>query len=481
MGRSVLIYSPISGQGHLDSWARLMARGLLSRGWDVKLLAPSGEPLLDDLAETESSGSATILDWEALFAARRPSATRISRIRFAWEITFWTARRYFRRGASTAAADAGTRRTKYKRMLGHVLLPPLYICMVLVRTSFSRIRRMLPSNPDSGRLDPMVFGQMVSAANEVQEFDFVLNLYLDYYRKSEDAWLEFARQWDFRWAGIRFDSRQDDREGYWSSPTLTGILVLDKSLAKVLQESNPQRVIEYLPDVTDVSLPGNSPPLVQTMLRRAQGRHIVFLGGSLAKRKNLSLWFRVVEQSDATQWFFVQVGEVLRHTLTKEDSRLYRRIVAHCPENLMIIPHYLDCEADFNSLIAESDIVFAVYRDFRQSSNMIAKASAFGKPIIVSDAHLMGQQVRKYGIGRVVNETQADEVIQAMADCAIGPPDQECFRRFNNDHSEGSYANAADAFLAKCIGSAEETSRDSLKISFEGWKSDSQAIVDDKL
>lgn len=50
-GRScVLIYNPISGHGHLDSWNAIFVSLLLDRGWKVLALTPDAQALVSKLA-----------------------------------------------------------------------------------------------------------------------------------------------------------------------------------------------------------------------------------------------------------------------------------------------------------------------------------------------------------------------------------------------------------------------------------------------
>ena len=57
-----------------------------------------------------------------------------------------------------------------------------------------------------------------------------------------------------------------------------------------------------------------------------------------------------------------------------------------------------------NEAVMVSDILFAAYRDFPNSSNLLTKAAFYQKPILVSDGHLMAERVKKYKMGEVVDE-----------------------------------------------------------------------------
>jgi hypothetical protein len=81
---------------------------------------------------------------------------------------------------------------------------------------------------------------------------------------------------------------------------------------------------------------------------------------------------------------------------------------------LYIHADYLPDETSFNAILAGADIIFAVYRDFYRSSNMLSKAAYFEKPILVSSGCLMGERVARYGIGLAVASNSASEILAGL-------------------------------------------------------------------
>ena len=74
------------------------------------------------------------------------------------------------------------------------------------------------------------------------------------------------------------------------------------------------------------------------------------------------------------------------------------------PENLIIFNEWLNSEAVFDSLVQQSDYLFAYYRNFKKSSNVLTKGAFYKKPVIVSEKYLMGERVRKYKLGFSLSE-----------------------------------------------------------------------------
>jgi hypothetical protein len=97
-------------------------------------------------------------------------------------------------------------------------------------------------------------------------------------------------------------------------------------------------------------------------------------------------------------------------------STVGRRRWQNVWEELPNLYAHLQClpEEIMNSVVAVSDILFAGYRDFPNSSNALTKAAVFERPILVSDGHLMGERVRNFGLGEVVPEGDVGEIAAAL-------------------------------------------------------------------
>jgi hypothetical protein len=176
------------------------------------------------------------------------------------------------------------------------------------------------------------------------------------------------------------------------------------------------------------------------------------MGGTIGGNKNLASWYRLIHQADAREFYFVQIGEMFEDTLTSEDVHELAKIKIQCPENLYIKLEYLLDEAMFNEVIQASDIIFAVYRNFKISSNMPGKAAAFRKPILVADGYLMGERVSQYGIGLTVPEHDVDAMLSAMTALAQTSESMENqFEFYRRDFSLQALGQHLITFLKKCM------------------------------
>ena len=360
----ILIYSPLAGHGHLDSWNDMFIRLLLEAGWRVLSLTPDGGELGDRLDARGITGRdrLQILTWRDV----RPSIAER-----AW--------------------------TRLRRLLGDC-----------ARRAGLRQKRPTMPDPEASYLEPIEFARRVRGAiGEAQWHpDFVFNMYMDLYRTDTERWQRFGKS--FKW---------------------------------------PWKAFACLPDITDASLPDAPTGLATEITRRAAGRKVVFLGGTIGGNKNLARWYELISFADPERWFFLQIGEINFNALTQADMRALAILKATPPENLLVHREYLPDERAFNDVIRVCDIIFAVYRNFKISSNMLGKAAAFEKPILVADNYLMGRRVVSYGIGRAVPEDDARQMLAAATDLTENPVPVENFAAYRADFSIGNMQQALMAFL----------------------------------
>lgn len=403
-GRTILIYNPLAGHGHLDSWNALVVSFLLERGDTVLALTPEPAELLRRLGLL------------GLRAHPRLALLRWPNIKPA----FW--QRVFNRLAGMA--------------------PFLFAS-----------KAQEPSHdPENNYLEPSEFAQRIQAAlQDVSTTpDFMFNMYMDLYRTDKKRWQVFSQLCSLPWAGLRFIPQSIPLEGYYKTPSLRGIALIDEKLAAAYQKQLPQLVIGYLPDMADVLVGNDTSHIAQAIVTRAQGRKIVFMGGTIGKNKNLACWYTLIKKADADKWFFVQIGEVLANDLTQEDRNACQIIDLAPPENLYRHIGYLPDERDFNAAIAVADIIYAVYRDFKISSNMLGKAAAFDKPIVVAQEHLMGERVRAYQIGIAVPENAPSAALEALKALVEQPVDAKYFEAYRSDFSTVAFKNSFFQFIDAC-------------------------------
>ncbi|AGW15255.1 glycosyltransferase family protein [Megalodesulfovibrio gigas] len=452
----VLLYNPMSGHGHMDSWLPLFARVLLALGHDVQVLTPGPDafaarmgagrtgladmshPALEMLPWSTGSGGSGGQDSLAAWADRWAD-----RICFA-------ADRYARRTPESLPAAGMPWSRRLKKRLLHRLLPPLHGLLAGCRDVRNR-----QDDTNAWFIDPDTMARHLAAAvaRASRPPDLVFNLLLDKYRLAPRRWQAAAARMPLPWAGIRFSPLPPQTpEAYYALESLRGICLLDEQRFKEYAAAMPGKTFALLPDVTFAGLPETPSALVQEIRRRARGRRIVFLGGAIRGQKNPARWAGLVRRADPSRWFFVMVGEICRSALTAEDAQALDALLADPPEHFLAQCGYVEDEREFNALIALADVLFAVYRQFPYSSNMLGKAAFFEKPLLAAQGYLVGSRVERDGIGRTVPEDDEAAMLAALEDLAAHPVPAARFAACREALSEAQLGQVLERFVADCLG-----------------------------
>lgn len=249
----------------------------------------------------------------------------------------------------------------------------------------------------------------------------------------------FDRLLPYSWSGLLVQSAlppykpgMPDVRPFLRSSHCKGIGVLNEYSIDSLKVFQPH--ILRFPDFADLSAPNDSYPLLHILRERAGGRKIIALLGSLGSRKGIDLLLRTVQLLPENEYFFLMAG---KSWLSEPQTGELERVQASRSNCLFSLEQIPD-EACFNALVMASDAVFAAYNRFTGSSNLLTKAAAFGKPIIVSQGECMGKRVMAYGTGIAIPEGDAvackDAVIRL---CREGAPSPDGLAEYASDHHIG--------------------------------------------
>jgi hypothetical protein len=228
-----------------------------------------------------------------------------------------------------------------------------------------------------------------------------------------------------------------------------GLCLLEEAAVIRYQTEFESKIFQLLPDATNDDIYLGKCELLEEILLKASGRKIVFLGGAIGGNKNISCWSNIVENLNSSEWFFVLVGKQDWSTFTDEDVRGIER--ARLRENVFVHDHYVKDERILNLIISKSSLVFAVYRNFHGSSNMLAKSASFSVPIVVSKEFEMGRRVEKFGIGYCVEEDNHLQIASIIEQSSSLPIPQSFFDNYSNVHSRKAFAEGLADFVDRAI------------------------------
>ncbi|MGB4012254.1 MAG: hypothetical protein WBL16_14875 [Zwartia sp.] len=298
-------------------------------------------------------------------------------------------------------------------------------------------------------LDPVLFFDRVNQLIDryTGQIRLVFNMYVDAYPSDPQYWKNLSFLNSLPWVGLCITPGAHPSEGYYALQTYKGTCLLDEAICKTYQQEMPGRIFEFLPDITEIALPKQRSALANEILSFAAGRKIVFMGGSIGKQKNLARWYDLIGHCDQSQWFFVQMGRINTNNLTLEDESALKKIQDNPLENLFTYPEYVKDERVFNEIISISDVIFAVYRDFARSSNMLSKAAYFEKPILVAENCLMGQRVRRYKIGLEVDPNDSTSMYRGLKSLLNLDGIKDNFHHYRVDFNALAVQNKLSEFI----------------------------------
>lgn len=439
----ILIYNPLSNIGHFDSWCSIFVKYLLSYDWTVIVVTKNSNKIRVDFKDNIGivDKKLIILDHNSNFKKGRYfvicksilNKLKIFEILDSFSIDIQQFNQY-----------------RFAKILQFI----------------ARINNYLMHQIDFGLKAFFLPGLKISATNPVDFADdidlihktcpvkpaVVLNMYLDLYSSDSQTWRIFAKRMKSHWAGIHMDMTHTlvDRP-YSKSKTLELIYTINEPPKESIHAAYQHFQYQWLPDVTDTSLPERTSDVATLIKKHAAGRKIIFLGGAIGGTKNITLWTELIFKLDKKQYFFVQIGKIDYSTLSKSDLQGLKKIQNSVPENVYLIDAYLENEAIFNEIISLSSVIWGVYRDFDRSSNILTKAALFSKPIVVSNRYLMGRRVIEYKIGMTVSETNVEDVSAAITTLMDQPVPNENYAKYAAVYSAQALAQKLDQSLQSVI------------------------------
>ena len=204
-------------------------------------------------------------------------------------------------------------------------------------------------------------------------------------------------------------------EKIFSSELMRSAAVLDEGALAPMGDIAGGKPIVLMPDFTDEDLPADGDDgagLANKIMSFAQGRPVVCLLGHLQRTKGLSEFTMAAQNEHMNGVVFFLGGELNWTEIDSDEIKKLKRAWANSDN---IITHFTDlADAQINAVISISDVVYAAYKDFPNSSNILTKSAVFKKPVIVSDGYVMAERVREYGLGEVVTEGDAEGVAKTL-------------------------------------------------------------------
>lgn len=385
-GKLVVVFAPISKVGHIDSWLEEIVLALRRSGFRVAYMAPN--------FALDKNGDQDII--------KVPFNLEEKGRRFNIFIGYWLyelrelGEKYTKRAAGAFPDKNQHFFKRLQKKIFLILVPIIY-----------RMALLIPAFKNFGGKENFYIKQFAEKINAAKKFlkvhpDLVINTYLDFYSMDRKEWHKAGKYFKWNWAGIRFSPNQANLDGYMYLDSFRGLWVLTNKTAIDFTIAFPDKKISLLPEITNQNIMERQPDIVRQVLERAGSRKIIIMVGSIGLRKNIPYWLYLAKNLDSEKWYFLIAGKVMWGQIDSIEKESIANLIEN--GNLEIVDEYIEDERLINEFIMNSEIIFAVYKKFTHSSNLLSKAAFFKKPIMVSSESHMGDEVNKYQLGFQVSE-----------------------------------------------------------------------------
>jgi hypothetical protein len=280
----------------------------------------------------------------------------------------------------------------------------------------------------------------------------VLHTFFDSLNASSAEWSYFNNRFPFKWAGIYFrphNSQELLSNKFFISNQFYGMLYVAQPDLDL--PGNDGIKTGYCVDIGNSELPSRLSPLAKKLIYLANGRKIVFAGGSIGSRKNMLQWIKLIKISDPEKFFFLQVGKFHYNEFNRRAVEIIKRFNGAPPENCIVMEDYFRHEKYFNELISISNFIFGVYKDFEGSSNLISKSALLRIPILVNKySRIMAPLVQEYSLGKVIDGKSAVLVKDTLEKMVISFDYftfKEGCRMFLKEHGNEAFNKNLNQFL----------------------------------
>ena len=426
MKKKILIVNPVSNRGHFNSWRDIFKRNIECLGYDVKVIDEHvmSVPVTKDLIQ----GSQIELIGKVNLSKNSEEASRPP-----WPILRFSLMKFIIKGIKT-------------------YYPPHVYILQKIDPLLRKIHKGLIFTQKGAASEYLANFVSSLSSEDIRKWkpDLVIHLFADLLGESNKQWKLLSSQIPYKFCALHFNPLRFTLNALYSNPNFVGMIYLDSKAVETYGARYPSLFFDKIPDIANSNLPSSNDKNAQEILSMARGRKIIFMGGTIGRRKNLNAWLDLVNYADPLKFYFVQVGEIMWQEFSPIFQVRISIFLTDPPPNFYHYTSYVEDESIFNSIIAVSDVIFAVYDKFNGSSNMISKAAFFRKPILVSKSSpIMSKLVSDYGVGLVINNSSVNELYDDLCVASEMRLPDSILEKYLDAHSETALRGELNPFFSK--------------------------------
>ena len=222
------------------------------------------------------------------------------------------------------------------------------------------------------------------------------------------------------------------------------LAVLDEGVIQWLEEETQIDVYAH-PDFAEIfQTDSHTARGVRAQYKIPEEKLVISLLGHLQDRKGLERMIKTIKMADKTKYHFIFAGAMVSRD---PDTIAYlQKAATGAFDNVTAILSRID-DQTFNGLMLISNIFWAAYNDFPNSSNIQASAALLKKPCIVSKGFLMQERSEAYNLG--IELEQSAEAAQILKMLEVFFDDYEWWLK--NNKCEAFVAIHSEARLSSLM------------------------------
>jgi glycosyltransferase involved in cell wall biosynthesis len=230
------------------------------------------------------------------------------------------------------------------------------------------------------------------------------------------------------------------------SPNLKTLFCLDPFAVEHINKFYSQPRAVYLPDPVQIYNDTESQlEKLRTSMGIASGRQVFLLFGALGARKGIHQLLEAVLMLPPAlchKFCLLLIGPI-----GFEEKELLPARIAEISQSLpvqIICRHEFVTDQEIQPYFQIADVILAPYQRHIGMSAILVRASAAQKPVLASDFGLMGEIVRRYGLGLAVDSTVPGEITKGFERFMLEPLESLCDRvkmkQFADQNTAEQYA-----------------------------------------
>lgn len=304
-------------------------------------------------------------------------------------------------------------------------------------TGFGRLERQLRSwERESGKRIDLVF------FSTIYDSDFShFNAATPFFTHPWSGIYLHARAFRLPGTPLPYSDQVPRPKQIFTSRHMSSVCLLDEGCTVAMKDLAGDKPVIEFPDITNTSIVNAENSLAKKIRSIVGSKKLVVCLGALQKTKGLRQLCEAAIDPCLQDVFFFFGGSVHWGGTSPDEQSFICSVWETAPNVLTHLQRFDD--SVMNELIQESDLVFAAYTNFPNSSNVMTKAAFFGKPLVVSDGFLMAERVRRHRLGRIVPEGSVPDITREIRDlCDHGGDPEADYSGYYARHSDEALNNA---------------------------------------